>query len=347
MKPRGTIKASPEDFLVEELAAYEPSGQGDHLFVTFQKRDRTTQDVARDLAIVAGADARDVGIAGIKDKRAVTTQTISIPLRAGDDGAVARIESAALEGVTVLDARRHGHKLRTGHLAGNRFDIVVRDLPDDAVAPLARAFEELSRTGVPNAFGPQRFGNDGRNAERAAAWLRGEARPPRAPRARRFDFSALQSRIFNDVLDARVALGNFRAPLPGDVLKKTDTGGLFVSTDAETDRGRAERGEVVPTGPIFGDKMMRPEGEARELEDRVAAPWLAGIDLAAARKLGEGTRRSLVLEVSAMEAAPGAEPGTLRVRFVLPKGAFATTVLSCAIDLAPVDIQGSTGDDTA
>lgn len=347
MKPRGTLKATPDDFVVEEIAAYEPSGEGDHLFVTFRKRDRTTHDVARDLALVAGADARDVGVAGIKDKRAVTTQTISIPVRAGDDGAAQRVASASLEGVTVLDVRRHVHKLRTGHLTANRFEIVIRDLPGDRIASLVDAFTELAKSGVPNAFGPQRFGNDGLNAERARAWLRGEARPPRSPKARRFDFSALQSRIFNDVLEARIARGGFRATMAGDVLKKTDTGGLFVSTDEGADRARAERGEVVPTGPIFGDKMMRPEGEARELEDRIAAPWLEGVDLAAARKLGEGTRRSLVLQVDAMEARAGEDPGTLRLRFVLPKGAFATTVLSCAIDLAPADIQGSTGDDSA
>ena len=252
-----------------------------------------------------------------------------------------------LESVTFIDAKRNGHKLKTGHLTGNRFDIVVRDVDETQLTGLIEAFETLAETGVPNAFGAQRFGRDAMNAERAASWLRGQSRAPKDPKARRFDFSALQSQIFNEVLAARVADGTFRTPIQGDVLKKTDSGGLFVSDDLETDRARAERGEVVPTGPIYGEKMMHPQGDAFELEERIAAPWLEGIDLVRARKLGEGTRRSMVLQVQEMTAVPGSDPGTLRLRFVLPKGAFATTVLSCGLDVTPPGIQGGKSDDAA
>jgi tRNA pseudouridine13 synthase len=208
--------------------------------------------------------------------------------------------------------------------------------------------ERFGVEGVPNAFGVQRFGKDGDNAERARAWLTGKERAPNDPRLRRFHFSALQSAVFNAVLEARIADGTWRKPLLGDLLKKEDTGGIFVCTDVQADRERADRGEVCPTGPIIGAKMRWPDGEVKALEERLAVPFLDGVDLERARSLGEGTRRALRLRVTGCSVAqvmnskdvPGddevdnrEQPASLRVRFVLPKGAYATTVLANAFDV--------------
>lgn len=345
MRPRGLIKSSPEDFVVDEIPAYEPSGSGEHLYVHFKKRGLNTDEVVRAIARTLSVEPRDVGVAGLKDKFAVTTQWISLLTR--DPEAETRVRSLALEGVEILEARRHGNKLKTGHLRGNRFQIVVRDLPASAEADIRAAFERIAKEGVPNAFGTQRFGREGDNAEKARAWLTGKARPPANPRLRRFHFSALQSAIFNAVLDARVSDGTWNVPLGGDLLRKDDTGGLFLCTDVQTDRERAARGEVCPTGPILGDRMRQPEGDVRALEERISAPFIEGVDLRRARTLGEGTRRALRLVVEGLRVdalsiaevmdsatkARGEQPYACRVSFVLPKGAYATTVLDNVFEI--------------
>ena len=143
-RPRGVLKAEP-GFVVEEIPLYAPSGEGDHLYVRFRKRDRTTLDVVRELARQAGADPREAGVAGMKDRRAVTEQTISLfaPKKSGVEE---RLAGVAIDGVTVLDVGRHGNKLKTGHLAGNRFVLRVTGLADgDAERVAARLAEGRAR----------------------------------------------------------------------------------------------------------------------------------------------------------------------------------------------------------
>jgi tRNA pseudouridine13 synthase len=353
--PRGRIKSAPEDFVVEELPAYEPSGEGTHLFLRFEKKNLTTDAAVRIITKALGIEMRDVGIAGMKDKVAVTTQWVSVPAPAKAVDLEERAKALVLDNIKVFDAKRHGNKLKTGHLKGNRFDILVRDVAPEDVAAVLASMERFSKEGVPNAFGVQRFGKEGDNATRARAWLTGKERAPGDPRLRRFHFSALQSAVFNAVLDARVADGTWNKPVAGDLLKKEDTGGIFVCTDVQADRERADRGEVCPTGPIVGARMRSAEGEVKELEERLAAPFLEGVDLERARSLGEGTRRALRLRVTGCSVAQvmnskgvtgDAEPdnrehlGSLRVQFVLPKGAYATTVLANAFDLIDASREG-------
>lgn len=352
--PRATIRTTAEDFRVDELPAYEPSGEGPHLYVHFQKRGLTTDEAVRALSQALGVDRREVGVAGLKDKHAVTTQWISLLAPPKDPSFDDRARALAIEGVTILEVKRHANKLKTGHLRGNAFDLVIRGLPAGAYAAVAEAFARIGESGVPNAFGAQRFGRDGDTAERARAWLTGKARAPGDPRKRRFEFSALQSAIFNAVLSARVADGTWTVPIAGDLLKKEDTGGLFLCTDVQTDRERAARGEVCPTGPICGDRMRSPEGDALALEARIAAPLLEGIDLRRARSLGEGTRRALRLRVDGLSVAQvmeeegevrGEQPCACRVRFVLPKGAYATTVLANVVEVVDATRDGASATD--
>jgi tRNA pseudouridine13 synthase len=347
MLPRGVIKSSPEDFVVEEVPLYAPSGAGDHLYIRFTKRGLTTDEAVRAMARELGVNARDAGVAGLKDKVGVTTQTISLQPPRGAVDVEARALALAIPGVIVHEAKRHGNKLRTGHLAGNRFTVTVRGVPRARAAEAIATIERVGREGAPNAFGTQRFGRQGDNAERAQAWIRGEWRGPRDARARRFLWSSLQSAIFNDVLGRRVADGTWTTPLEGDVLQKEDSGGLFLCADVQADRARAERGEVSPTGPMPGVKMRSPTGAPLALETEVTSAWLGhSYDFASVRSFAEGTRRALrvlVRELS-IERIDGAQANentnqdeetreqasNLRVHFVLPKGAYATTVLSAA-----------------
>jgi len=359
----GILKATPEDFVVEEIPAYEPSGQGEHVFVRFRKRDLTTDAAVRAIAGALGASSRDAGVAGMKDKRAVTTQTISLfpPRGTKVEDFVRAASAVSLPGIEVLDVRRHEHKLKTGHLRGNRFVIRVRDVPVARADELLARFAEIAGAGVPNAFGAQRFGRDGDNAERARAILDGKEPAPRDKRLLRLLYSALQSAVFNDVLAERVARGNWTTALLGDVLKKEDTGGLFVCTDEQQDAARAARGEVSATGPMFGPKTMQPSGEPAEIEAAALVRHLGPeYERRYAPELGEGTRRPLRLRVAGLAARLDAssesghnhnqvatvtreEDRSCVVEFVLPRGAFATTVLEQAI-AEPLESSGKITD---
>ncbi len=361
--PSAVIRRRPEDFVVEELPAYAPSGRGEHLFITLRKTGLTTPDAVRALARALEVDPRGAGHAGMKDRHAVTTQTVSLPFPIARD-ADAALAGVKLPGVELVSWARHDHKLKPGHLAGNRFTLVLREVT--APGAIAERLRELAREGVPNAFGPQRFGRDGDNATRALAWLAGTERGPRDRHEQRLVFSALQSWLYNQLLARRVADGTWSAILPGDLAKKIEPpGGLFAvpldGPELDDARARAAAGAIAPTGPMYGATMRWPEGAPLAMEREVLAS--AGIELArleAFQKLGEGTRRALrmpVHEVSVMElgdvessgrlpdlgpavgpgeagapraAGPDRAPSGLCVSFVLPKGGYATTVLASA-----------------
>jgi tRNA pseudouridine13 synthase len=341
----GTLKARPEDFIVDEIPAYEPSGAGEHVFVRLTKIDVTTPDAMRAIARALGCDPREAGVAGMKDKRAVATQTVSLHVPRGATAldVAERARHLDLQGIQIHQAVPHGHKLKAGHLSGNRFEIVVRDIPPLRFEAAGHALDGIARDGVPNAFGAQRFGAAGNNAERALAWLRGEERGPRDRRMLRLLWSSLQSAVFNAVLDARVQDGTWALPIAGDLLKLRATGGLFVCADLGRDQERARTGEVSPTGPIIGPRMRWPEGASAALEQRLVDQILgSGVDLAPARALGDGSRRALrawAQDLRWERCAPDegddsrAPTACMRVSFVLPKGAYATTVLASAFGI--------------
>lgn len=325
------IKALPEDFVVEEIPAYEPCGEGEHLFVRFTKRGLNTDEAVRTIAKALKANPRDAGVAGLKDRVGVTTQTVSffLPKKLHPDADATALQ-LQLDGITVLAAARHGNKIKTGHLHGNRFDVLVRDVASEEMNALQESLEAIKTEGVPNAYGEQRFGRDKDNASQARAWLRGEGAAPKDPRARRFLFSALQSEAFNHVLARREKEGTWNRCLRGDLLQKADSGGLFLCEDVEKESPRCVSGEVSPTGPMFGPKMRETEADARVIEDESKREIIGDIDWSLARGLGDGTRRALRLWVSDLRFFTE-EVGFLRVQFVLPKGAYATTVISRAI----------------
>jgi tRNA pseudouridine13 synthase len=328
------FKSTPEDFVVDEIPAYAASGKGEHVFVHFRKRDLTTHEAVRRLAEVLDVDPRGSGVAGQKDKVAVTTQTVSFPLP------IARgeldVSAISLPGIEVLEARRHDHKLKPGHLVGNRFSVSLRGIDEAAAERLAARLGAAAASGVPNAYGPQRYGSGGDNPERALAWLRGQERGPRDKREQRFLFSSLQSHLFDRVLAERVAAASHLTVLAGDLAKKSDTGGMFLVPDEPAEladaQGRAARLELSATGPMFGASMRWPEGVPGEIERRVLEAGFGDEKrLKELAHLGEGTRR--VLRLIPTEFVTFRVEGGLGVGFVLPKGGYATTFLGAVCRL--------------
>lgn len=317
----GAFKGTPEDFVVEELPAYEPSGEKDaeHLFLWIEKRGRSTQDVAKALARHCGMQERDVSWAGLKDRQAVTRQYLCAPARYVEP----KLDSFVLEGVKVLKAARHRNKLKGGHLHGNRFTLVVRGVKEQAVAQEVLA--RLVRFGVPNYFGEQRFGVGGDNAEKGKRILQSGGRH-RDRFERKLFLSAYQSELFNRVLARRLEGGTFAKALLGDVLKKNVTGGEFVCADPLVDQPRVDALEVSPTGPLFGPEMRRPEGEVDALEESVLKDEGISRELfVAGGNETLGARRLLRIAVQLERATPSAE--NLELVFTLPAGSYATVLL--------------------
>jgi tRNA pseudouridine13 synthase len=331
----GVLRATPEDFVVDEVPAYPPAGAGDHVFVRIEKRGLTTPAAIALLARALGVDARDVGAAGMKDRHAVTRQWLSLPPPVTPEQALA----VTAPGLVVLEAVRHGHKLRTGHLHGNRFALRVRGVGDAAVAA-DRARAILARLaappGAPNPYGAQRYGAGGDNAEAGLALVRGDAPGGRRDRRRdRLLVSALQSALFDRWLAARITDGLYATALAGDVMHKRPVpggdgrGGMFDCTEPAVDQARLAAGEIVPTGPMFGPRMRAPAPGTPAAEREAAILAAAGItadDLRRAGPLAEGTRRDAAVVVSATQVGI-ADADAIDVCFTLPSGAYATTIM--------------------
>ncbi|MCY1080367.1 tRNA pseudouridine(13) synthase TruD [Archangium lansingense] len=316
----GAFKLVPEDFEVEELPAYQPSGEGEHLYLWVEKRGRDTREVVKALASKLGVDEGDVGVAGMKDRQAITRQLLSVPARAE-----ALLPEFTLEGVSVLWSRRHGNKLRTGHLKGNRFRLRLRGVKD--VGAARESFTRLSARGVPNYFGDQRFGREGDNADFGRLLLLGQRLPRRPDKfQRKLYLSAFQSRLFNRALVDRLRAGTFDTVLLGDVLRREDSGGLFVCEAPEVDGPRAAAFEVSPAGPLFGPKMTASAHAVAEAEAKLLVD--EGVTLDDFRRGGDetqGGRRPYRVRLGNPSLEVDGED--LVLTFELPKGSYATEVL--------------------
>ena len=346
----------PEDFIVEELPLYEPTGTGTHTFFAIRKRNLSTLEainrIARDLQV----RPQQFGYAGLKDRNAVTTQVLSVegvlPER------VLKIEQPNIE---VLWAERHPHKLRVGHLRGNRFEITVHDVPHDTLPRVKAVMDRLATEGVPNRFGAQRFGNkndshligkalvktdwdavlryiitdDALQIDDVARRMQREL-AKRSPekvvmciphRLRKLFLSAYQASLFNRVLEKRTpCLGKL---LEGDIAVKHDNGAPFLVADATAEQPRADAFEISPSGPIFGYKMRLPTGDVLTLEKSILAD--EGVRLEAFRKVVgirlPGTRRPLRMPMQLHEVLETVNGRGVRLSFTLPAGGYATVVL--------------------
>lgn len=315
----GHIKQQIEDFEVEEIPAYELSGTGEHLYLWIEKRDLGAEFFTRQIAERVGVRSGDIGTAGMKDRRAVTRQWVSIPAFAE-----AQITKLDGDGIAVLAVSRHSNKLRPGHLRGNRFHVLIRE-PREANNALA-IIDVIRREGLVNFYGAQRFGRDGATLRLGMDLLRKQTTNRVNPFLRKLALSAAQSSLFNDYLARRMADRLMRTVLPGDVLAKWPVGGMFVSTESAVDQPRLEAREIVPAGPMFGSKMYKAADVAAEREQVVLDT--SGLALDSFRGFGsllEGTRRHNIVYVDDLSCAT--EPDGLRLTFTLPAGCYATVLL--------------------
>ena len=313
------LRASPEDFQVEEILGYDADGAGEHVLLWVEKRGANTDWVARELARFAGVAPVAVGYAGLKDRHAVTRQTFSLQLAGKPDPDWSTFPHAE---VKVLAATRHSRKLKRGALRGNRFVLVLREVQGDREAA-EQVLQQIAARGVPNYYGEQRFGREGGNVAQARAMFAGR----RVERSKRsFLLSAARSQIFNEVLAARVERQAWDTPLAGEIWSLAGSRSWFgpepfTAVLAE----RLARGDIHPSGPLWGQGEPPTQDEAGALEREIgAAHQDLAEGLAAARMDQE--RRPLRLLPHDLKWRWLADDA-LELVFELPAGAYATVVV--------------------
>ena len=330
----GRIRTVPEDFRVEERPLYLPCGEGEHLYVTITKRGLSTPDLVRRLSSSLGIKAQAIGVAGLKDARAVTTQMVSLQGVTPEQVAGLKIDDMALS-LQILG--RHRNRLRTGHHAGNRFRLVIRQVADHAAEAVPVILQQLSTRGVPNYFGPQRQGKKGDNYEVGAALLHDARRRERMNRSQRIWYlNAYQSFLFNGMLARRI--DHLDTVFVGDWAMKSENSACFLVEDAEKEQSRADRFEISPTGILFGSRVSWADGEPGRIEEAVIAE--AGttkeVLIAAAKACGfRGERRAFRVPLTELDWSLNDDALTLS--FSLPPGAYATSVLRELMKVPPTN----------
>lgn len=317
----GVIRSCPEDFQVDEIQSFTPSGQGEHVWLHIKKTGENTDWVAGQLAKIAEVPRRDVSFAGMKDRNAVTTQWFSVQMPGRE---APNWQEALPESIQVLDEKRHDRKLKRGTLDGNRFKITIRDFQGSEEA-LKAAIDQIREQGIPNYFGEQRFGNGGFNVQKAEQWFKGEFKV-KSRQKRSIYLSAARSWIFNHVLSERVKNGTWNQAVEGDVFMLDATKSSFTETIDETILERIKQLDIHPTGVLWGRGKLSSESDTAVLEQKIGKEFPMLCDGLERNGLKQ-ERKALRLKVSNLDYAL-TKTDEFNIHFTLPKGAFATTVLS-------------------
>lgn len=253
------IRSRPEDFRVDEILGFEPSGEGEHVFLHLQKRELNSLDLVQRISELSGVPAKDIGLSGLKDHNAVTRQWFSVGMAGREEPAWLPLEG---EGdVRVLAVTRHQRKLRRGVHRGNRFSLVLRELAGDRVA-LEQRLQQVRDAGVPNYFGEQRFGRNGSTMVQARHWM-GSGKRRLSRNRRSLYLSAMRGYLFNLLLAERVDAGDWQRVLPGDVCLLQGTRSLFTCEVVDEDiQRRAAQGDIHPGLPLWG-RGLSPAGADR------------------------------------------------------------------------------------
>lgn len=320
----GRIRTTPEDFQVDERPLYLPCGEGEHLYVKITKRGLSTPDLVRRLSSTLGVKAQAIGVAGLKDARAVTIQMVSLQGVISEQVSRLKVDDQILN-VEIL--ARHRNRLRTGHHAGNHFRLVIREVAGQAAEAVPAVLDQLSARGVPNYFGPQRQGKGGDNYQIGAALLNDPRRRDKMNRAKRIWYlNTYQSFLFNRILAQRI--DRIDRIFVGDWATKLENGACFQVEDVEKEQPRVDRFEISPTGILFGARVSWASGEPGRIEEAVIAEAGTTRDalVTAAKACGfRGERRALRIPLAELEWS--LDGSVLTLAFALPPGAYATSVL--------------------
>ncbi len=353
-----------KDFTVEEIPLYEFSGEGEHIVVTIRKKDMTTWDMLSHISSSLGVKQKEIGYAGLKDKDGMTVQHISLPRVF--EGAIKEFQHPNIK---ILNIVRHKNKIKLGHLAGNKFFIRLKKIMPSDFTKLKNALKTIEKEGMPNYFGYQRFGRDGKNHELGRDIAHG-IKKERNQNLKRFFISAYQSRLFNDWLDIRIQISRlvdsfdrgelenalktyfnskeialnpkigvelkkqkqFLKIIDGDAMCHYPHGRLFFADDAKIEGDRFASKEISLTGLLCGENNKTAKEAAFEIEKHFIDEKVKAL----------GDRRYAWIFPQDCSIEYDEEEAHAKIRFSLPKGSYATVLLE---ELVGTELRGNGAED--
>lgn len=314
---RADLRTHNSDFVVDEILPFLPTGEGEHHMLHVRKQGLNTADVARMLSSFAGVHPKEVTFAGQKDKNAITTQWFGVRIPGKD---TPEWDSLNSEQLTILSSSRHSKKLRTGALAGNRFTLTLRAVSD--IEDVVKRIELIKQTGVPNYFGEQRFGHEGKNLVFGRQMLTGRKVKDRNKRS--IYLSAVRSHLFNEMVSSRLAAFGTQV-LDGDCVMLAGSKSYFVANPWDDElMARLQQKDIQLSAPLWGRGQALSQAEALTFESTISnrlSEDCVGLEQAGLTQ----ERRTLLLEPQNLSHE--IEGDTLVLKFALPAGCFATSLL--------------------
>ncbi|GAA6166587.1 tRNA pseudouridine(13) synthase TruD [Sessilibacter corallicola] len=303
---RGEFKSSPADFIVQENFDLEFSNSGEHVYLHIEKEGENTHWLQKKIAEFAGVKSSDVGVAGLKDRQAITRQWFSVYL---PKSPALNWGDFSCDSWKVLGVKNHSKKLRRGDHTGNFFKITLRNLEFTTgnQDQLEAVLNKIKAHGVPNYFGEQRFGREGSNLNLANDWFE-HGKKIKNRNLKSMVLSAARSYVFNQVLSQRVTAANWNQLIDGDV------------TQDYSDQNAA----ATPTGPLWGRGRNSASSQALIFEDSVKNELSLWCDALEHQGLSQERRNLVCLPQDFTWQFCDAD---LILEFNLRPGEYATSVL--------------------
>lgn len=333
-KSTGLLRSIMADFKVFEQLPFEPCAEGEHLLIHIRKSGRNTLDIVRELAKYFKVKDKLVSYAGLKDRFAITEQWFGVHLPGKDEYDLSDLQ---IEGVEVLFYSRHNKKLRIGALTGNNFELTLREVTD--IGALKQAWLKIIADGVPNYFGEQRFGIEGGNINKAIKLFAGEMKV-KDKKKRGFYLSAARSYLFNDIVSKRIEHDYFNVLSDGDICMLAGTQSVFLAEQVDQVLlDRLSDKDIDITAPMWGAGELITKGQTLHFEQQVAdshdeiTKGLAKFGLKQERRRIRLNLSNPSIRINKEGADNlGESKNTVILKFFLPAGCYATTILRELID---------------
>ena len=323
----GRLKVAAEDFFVDEELGFEPTGEGEHLFIQVEKNGLTTHELIERVARDAGIRPRDVGYSGLKDKIAITRQWLSLHLA----GKIHHPVKLKADDYVVLRQIWHDRKLRPGTHRFNRFNVLIRDVNQPGSKTIEQ-IESIKTFGMANYFGRQRFGAVSDNVQQALQVFSNARKTRKLTRNKKSLYlSALRSELFNQILSKRIELGIWREPLEGDVFMLSGSQSIFQELLNDDILARYRNFDISSTASLYGNGLGRLYGAALEIEKQVFAD---NADICSHLSAPGAKQQMRVLRIVVKDFSLDyqVDKKQLRIKARLPRGSFFTSLLDHFID---------------
>jgi tRNA pseudouridine13 synthase len=323
----GLVKGQASDFRVTEELGFQPTGEGEHLFLLIEKSMMTTHELIERVADDFSIKPRDIGYCGLKDKLAITQQWLSLYL----PGQMHSLKLPIVSDYSLLDHKWHNKKLRPGTHRSNYFAVIVREV-ESMPETTRHQLDMIRQQGMANYFGEQRFGQKGDNVEQALRAFSNPRRARKLSRAKKSLYlSALRSFLFNRVLSRRIEQGIWDKPAAGDVFMLSGSQSIFYEPINDELLERYYRQDISSTISLHGAGNRLLQSRAREIEDAVLAEH-EDIEQCLLQAKAKLQMRAVRVAVTDLRVEFDENAAILRIEARLPRGSYFTTLLDHFID---------------